>query len=617
MNHEGRKALFRDHFRDCVEEMLGERFDSLNEVTRSRYMARFFAERVLRPKNPTLLPFAEEEIEGCVVDGKGDQGVDFIAREDGVVLVIQAKYSGMKKQSKRQHEDPDAFEAFRNVLSRLRNYREFDMSESLRETVADIDWENDHFQLYYITLRVLAANQEKIAATGITPLTDLPDLAERSELYLLDETKLNIELRDTLSLDSEESREMKLLFTENQGSPPWIRLADDIGERSCYIGRISGAQLAELFNQHKSCLFNLNIRNYIGDNATNKTIRSTAIESPTEFFFFNNGISALATRIEPDSTDKTGRTLLCQQLSVVNGAQTVRSLHKAHKEDSNALRNVQVLIRITGFHAKKTEEAQEFLDNVTKYNNTQNSIRLSDFRSNDKVQCDLRRRFEGLPSVNGRKFFYRNKRSAERSSHRNPIAMEDFVKTLYAFLYGPDDVYGGTGHVFDATKGGGYAKLFGDGMVILPSLDNGTFEYYAGIWFVCSYGKELWREKVRSSKDSALERRWMFFYSLGEAMRAAYSSRGEDLVPALRALSNPVWTIDVADGPVKKAIGRFARLAFKALSDAYRFSVQKEGFKHRNWFRASATLTLVSEEIQRSWDPLSEHADEYVLPKPK
>ena len=27
----------------------------------------------------------------CVVDGKGDQGIDFISREDGVVLLVQAK----------------------------------------------------------------------------------------------------------------------------------------------------------------------------------------------------------------------------------------------------------------------------------------------------------------------------------------------------------------------------------------------------------------------------------------------------------------------------------------------------------------------------------------------
>lgn len=49
-------------------------------------MARFFAEKVLGPRNPTILPFAEEDLEASIVDGKGDCGVDFISRENGVVL---------------------------------------------------------------------------------------------------------------------------------------------------------------------------------------------------------------------------------------------------------------------------------------------------------------------------------------------------------------------------------------------------------------------------------------------------------------------------------------------------------------------------------------------------
>lgn len=78
------------------------------------------------------------------------------------------------------------------------------------------------------------------------------------------------------------------------------------------------------------------------------------------------------------------------------------------------------------------------------------------------MQLDLRKKFDQLPSLGGKKFSYKNKRSGERERDVIPISMEEFVKTLYAFLYGPDDVFGGTGHVFDATKGGGYAKLFGD-----------------------------------------------------------------------------------------------------------------------------------------------------------
>ncbi len=297
--------------------------------------------------------------------------------------------------------------------------------------------------------------------------------------------------------------------------------------------------MAVLFTQHKSSLFTLNIRNYIGDNGTNKAIRATAINSSTDFFSFNNGISALATRITPDEHDP--RVLICERLSVINGAQTIRSLHKAHLANPVALRDVHVLLRITQFEPKKTQREQEFLDNVTKYNNTQNAIKLSDFRSNDRVQLDLRRKFEQLPSLGGKKFSYKNKRSGERERDVIAIGMEEFVKTLYAFIYGPDDVFGGTGHVFDATKGGGYAKLFGDGGEILPAIPAEKFHVYAGVWFLCDEAKRIWRARSRDGNEPGIERRWMFYYALGESIRLAHSEQGVDTSSALRFLSNPSW----------------------------------------------------------------------------
>jgi hypothetical protein len=602
-----------EQFRDYVEDSLQESFDALNDVARSKYMARYFAERILSPRNPALLPSAEEDLASCLVDGKGDQGVDFICREGGVVLITQAKYSGGgRKAAKRKSEDPTDFDSFRNVLTRLRNFRALDMNEPLREVAAEIDWDKDRFQLYYITLRQLSANQADIAEWNVTPMPDLPDLLDRTELQLLDETKLNQELRDTLSLDTAEPWIVDLIFTENEESPPWTRLGSD-DSRSCYVGRVSGAQLAVLFTQHKSSLFTLNIRNYIGDTATNKAIRKTAVEMPEDFFFFNNGISALAEKVEPHNTDR--RILTCKNLSIVNGAQTVRSLHKAQILNKEAARDVQVLIRLTETESKKTIAEQEFLDNLTKYNNTQNAIRISDFRSNDKIQHDIKARFSALPSLGGKKFSYKNKRSGpgEREAKRGcdiSIGMEEFTKTLFVFRFGPDDVYGGTGYVFDSTTDGGYAKLFGSGGEVLPSLGNETFEYYAGIWFVCSYAKDLWREESRKTKHSALERRWMFYYGLGEVLRKAYEGAEDWGKSDLRRLSHAKWMGEGSDGRNQKVISQLSRMAFLILRQAYDES-SKTGASHRNWFRSPATLTLITTKVADSWELVAEHADDY------
>jgi hypothetical protein len=613
VDRDSRKPLFVERFRDYVEDSLLEAFDNLHDVTRSKYMARYFAEGILAPRNPALLPSAEEDVSACVVDGKGDQGVDFICREGGVVLVVQAKYSGGgRKAAKRRPEEPNDFDSFRNVLGRLRNFRTLEMNAPLREIAAEIDWDRDRFQLYYVTLRQLSANQESIAEWNVTPLPDVPDLLDRTELQLLDDTKLNQELRDTLSLDTSEPWVAELMFTENEDSPPWTRLGSD-GGRGCYVGRVSGAQLAVLFTQHKSTLFSLNIRNYIGDTATNKAIGRTALERSEDFFFLNNGISALAESIDLHPTDK--RVLRCKNLSIVNGAQTVRSLHKAQIRSRDAAREVQVLVRLTETTSKKTSAEQDFLDNVTKCNNTQNSIRISDFRSNDKIQHDIKARFNALPSLGGKKFSYKNKRSGpgERDAKRGSdisIGMEEFTKTLFAFLFGPDDAYGGSGYVFDAGTEGGYAKLFGSSGEVLPSLGNEMFEYYAGIWFVCSYAKDLWREESRKTKHSALERRWMFYFGLGEVLRKAYGDTGEQCRRDVRKLSNPAWMIDGSTSRAQKVISRLARMAFQVLRQAYDESA-KTGASHRNWFRSQATLQLITDKVAASWDLVAEHAEDY------
>lgn len=258
MTEDGKKPWFRDQFRDWVETYLKEPFDSLHDVRRSKLMARFFAEQVLRPRYPTLLPFAEEELRACIVDGTGDCGVDFISREDGVVLIIQAKYSGGKKATKRPHEEPQDFQSFRTVLDRLRRFRELRMAEPLKEVAADIDWETDRFQLYYITLRQPYKNQELEAAEGVPLMADIADLQDRVELAFCDENRLNLELRDTLSIDEAEGKTFHLQFAQNEDNPAWLKLGDSNARAVLYradqwgtIGRpVHATQVESLHAEH-------------------------------------------------------------------------------------------------------------------------------------------------------------------------------------------------------------------------------------------------------------------------------------------------------------------------------------------------------------------------------
>jgi hypothetical protein len=179
------KELFRDHLREYISSELGLKPDNLNDVERSKSMARFYAEKVIRAINPGLIPTTEEELNACVVDGSDDCGIDFLSRESDTVLILRAKYSGHNKTSKKRTEAPEIFDSFCSVLTRLyAGPKKYRMNQKLREARAEIDWDHDTFLLHYITLAQPAQNSISQAVKGRHPLGDIADLPDRVSLEL-------------------------------------------------------------------------------------------------------------------------------------------------------------------------------------------------------------------------------------------------------------------------------------------------------------------------------------------------------------------------------------------------------------------------------------------------
>jgi AIPR protein len=595
------KDLFRDHLRDFVTSELKATFDSLTDKQRSTAMARFYADKVLRPLNPGLVPESEEDLNECAIDGADDCGVDFLAKQGNSVTIIQAKYSSGKKSGKKSIEAPDSFVFFSEVLSRLRTGpKAFKMNAKLREALLDIDWESNTFSLHYITLHQPAENSWGRAEQGISALPDLQDLPDRATLDLLDEEKLNIALRDALKHQQEFTEPIRLLCSKNGDEKGWLLFEDQESGRRSYIFRLNGAQIAELYRRYRSRLFTLNIRNYIGDTKTNRSIRKTALSDSDNFFYFNNGICAVASNITPDENDETGRTFLCDRFSIINGAQTVRSLSKAQGEDSAALKCVEVLVRVVQYGPKVTQDEQEFLDNIIRFNNTQNSIKISDFRSNDPIQFSIRRHFADLPALRGRKFSYKNKRSGERESTYISVTMEDFTKAIHAFNFGPDDVFGGTQYLFDTGRDGGYTKLFGDEADVKTGITTEQFEKLAGTWFTCEFIKGLWKKLPDDDRKGALERRWMVFFTVGESFRTVYKHIGIDLDQDIRKLANPqvLESKDSKGEHFRKVVSDHFELAVRTLKKVYDQSKKEASFVHRNWFRDETSLTSIRKELE-------------------
>ncbi|EIW88920.1 hypothetical protein AGRI_09040 [Alishewanella agri BL06] len=152
----------------------------------------------------------------------------------------------------------------------------------------------------------------------------------------------------------------------------------------CYFGSITGSQLKSLKVQHGEKLFDANIRHFQGSTVVNQDISETIRNNPEHFFYFNNGVTFICDAIRPvgprDETRSKGKFRV-ENLSVINGAQTVSSLAVDLNEETDA-KNVRVLAT---FIALDTD-LEEFGGKVTRFRNNQNTVSDIDFAALDENQ---------------------------------------------------------------------------------------------------------------------------------------------------------------------------------------------------------------------------------------
>jgi AIPR protein len=230
------------------------------------------------------------------------------------------------------------------------------------------------------------------------------------------------------------------------------------GGRKTLIGAIKGNQLLNLYGRYRNELFAVNIRLPLETGRVNPEIIKTAKEHPQNFFYYNNGISAVCKSIVVDDTH-----VIADNFQIINGAQTVHAVVTA-LEDSPQ-RELYVLFRLT-----ETDEGYggTFTENMVKYNNTQNPVKVSDFVSNDPIQLWLTKELTALSGKGPlHSFYYVHKSgySPKKTQGLRKLNIDDFARTRHAYLYGPTVSYREPGTFFD--KQGRYKEAFGvDGTIV-------------------------------------------------------------------------------------------------------------------------------------------------------
>jgi hypothetical protein len=187
-------------------------------------------------------------------------------------------------------------------------------------------------------------------------------------------------------------------------------------------------EIRNMVNKFKDDLFRKNVRNFLGSNRCNKGIQQTLHDVPTDFWYYNNGITMLCDEATLNVENKYIRLVNPQ---IINGCQTVRSIEKFHGDVSGDL-----LVRVI------ESKDHNFVSAITLYQNTSNPVKKRDLKSNDPIQVRLKR------ELKLRGWYYEIKRGEEfskmakkypamKQQYSNVVNNEHVAKALAAIKLGP------------------------------------------------------------------------------------------------------------------------------------------------------------------------------------
>ncbi|MFD7581703.1 AIPR family protein [Kitasatospora sp. NPDC059817] len=154
-----------------------------------------------------------------------------------------------------------------------------------------------------------------------------------------------------------------------------------------YVGTVAAGEPAEWYGQYGERLFDQNVRFPLGLTNVNVAMIDSLIDSPHDFWYFNNGITVLCdsvrakwlvTRRAPSQPVR----LELVNARVVNGAQTVASLYHVYKRDPDAVAEALISLRVICLDGAPADLAQR----ITRATNTQNSVEARDFAALDPQQ---------------------------------------------------------------------------------------------------------------------------------------------------------------------------------------------------------------------------------------
>lgn len=179
-------------------------------------------------------------------------------------------------------------------------------------------------------------------------------------------------------------------------------------------GTINGSDIANIWAENRGRLFSENIRDFIGFSEVNEDIIETIKSEPENFYFYNNGITALCQSISKKplgGSDRNSGIFVAEDFKIVNGAQSVGTLGNAFEKFPEKVAETKIFIKVISLEGCP----DGFGLSVTKKTNTQNKIDKRDFVSLDPEQ----ERIKIELALEGISYHYKRSDTTPKSDDQN------------------------------------------------------------------------------------------------------------------------------------------------------------------------------------------------------
>ncbi|RUO63248.1 AIPR protein [Pseudidiomarina planktonica] len=412
-----------------------------------------------------------------------DFGIDaiYLDEDEAEIKLFNFKYREKFNLDKRQSSNDAVIST--KFINALYNESTASMSGRIKRLTQGLISALNENRTWKITL-YLVSNENKVVLPtdpAISQLKDHYDLEVQA--VGLDEVSQVISIRPepidaTIMLDAEALmvyRESNLStfnsFIARIPSSEIVRLTctDESLRHDYNIEDLSVLSEAKL---DYSVLFD-NVRGFVVKSKYNKNIIESLRNDPQKFFMYNNGLTVVAHRVESQHTNAKKKVKLkISGFQVLNGGQTLRSIHKFNKDSKSNiddyLSSSEVLVRIFS-----SDNDQETVNRIAEYTNSQNKISNVDLKSLSTEQLHLEQYLEDFDIIYSRKSG--DTGITEKKSYRHKISMERFGQILFALSGSPHQASNQKQQIF----GRYYDQLFGTAVFNIESAPRIIEEYFS------------------------------------------------------------------------------------------------------------------------------------------